>query len=111
MTWYVAERKPWRRLELPEPLTVANDETTEIIECSSFHDVFAQRQQDSVLLGRIARELGEDVARRWADGDELDLAAEVHRLRKQLAAAEGTAAGYRRTLDEAFNSGDGSYRP
>jgi hypothetical protein len=55
--------------------------------------------------GRIAKALGPDVLRRWEDGDEnLDLATEV-------AALRGIVAGYRRTLDEALNSGDGSYRP
>lgn len=43
--------------------------------------------------------------------EELRLDREVRRLREELAAAQGTVAGYRRTLDEAFNSGDGTYRP
>ncbi len=65
----------------------------------------AAENGQTVLLGRIAEALGPDVLRRWEDGDErLDLAAEV-------AALRGTVGGYRRTLDEALNSGDGSYRP
>jgi hypothetical protein len=56
-------------------------------------------------LRRVTEALGPDVLQRWEDGDAgLDLAAEV-------AALRGIVAGYRRTLDEALNSGDGSYRP
>ncbi len=62
------------------------------------------------ICSKVAGALGADVARRWEDGDEsLNLAAEVRQLRERLAAAEGVVAGYRRTLAEAFNSGDGSY--
>ena len=104
MSWYVATRDPWARLELPAPLTVANDETGEIIVRFSFHDVFEQTQDDSRLLGRIARALGPSVLLRWEDGDEsLDLAAEV-------AAVVGERDGCRIAV-EALNTGHGSYRP
>jgi len=106
VSWYVALKNPWRRAALPELLTVANNETGEIVEFGGgFHGLFAGYEDRGILLGRIAKALGPDVLRRWEDeGEDLDLAAEV-------AALRGVVAGYRRALDEALNSGDGSYRP
>jgi hypothetical protein len=90
---------------------ITNPDTGEIREFPSFTSLVAGYDEDNVLLGRIARSLGPEVAQRWEDGDEsLDLAAEVRTLRERLAAAEGTVGGYRQKLAEALNSGDGSCR-
>jgi hypothetical protein len=57
-----------------------------------------------IELHRVAQALGPDVLQIWEDGGSIDLAAEVAALRSAMA-------GCRQALDEALNSGDGSYRP
>jgi len=106
LSWYIAARRPWRRVETEDPLTFANPETGEIREIrGGFSALVWARDEYADICGRVAEALGPGVLRRWEDGDEsLDLAAEV-------AAVVGARNGYRRTLDEALNSGDGSYRP
>jgi hypothetical protein len=86
----------------PRPLRVCNPETGEIREWRGGLDRLMEGiDEDTALLGRIAEALGSDVLRRWEDGDEsLDLAAEVRGL-----------VGFRQSVSEALNSGDGSYRP
>lgn len=64
-------------------LRIANPETGEIREFPSFTSLVDGYDEDSILLGRIARALGPAVAKRWEEGDEsLDLAAEVSALRE-----------------------------
>jgi len=86
----------------PRPLRYANRETGEIREHGGGIDGLIQSYDEAWdLLGRIAEALGPDVLRRWEDGDEsLDLAAEVRGL-----------GGFAQSVNEALNSGDGSYRP
>jgi hypothetical protein len=76
-----------------------------------FSGLVEDRDWYAAICGKVAEALGPDVLRRWGDGDEFDLAIEVRGLRERLAAAEGTVAGYRQTLVEALNSGDGNCRP
>ena len=62
---------------------ITNPETGEIREFPSFTSLVDGYDEDSILLGRIARALGADVAKRWEDDDEsLDLAVEVSALRE-----------------------------
>ncbi len=86
----------------PRPLRVCNRETGEIREWRGGLDwLMAAYDEDATLLGRIAAALGPDVLRRWEDDDEsLDLVAEVRGL-----------VGFAQSVNEALNSGDGSYRP
>ena len=101
MSWYIANKRPgWRRVETETPLTYCNPDTGEIREHQDgFDGLVRDRDRAWDLLGDVAEALGSAVLRRWEDGDEcLDLAAEVRRLRERLAVAEGTVAGYRRTL-------------
>jgi len=91
---------------------ITNPDTGEVREWQSFTSLVDGHDEAWRLLGKVAEALGPDIEWRWQDADEgLDLAAEVQQMRERLAAAEGTVAGYRRTLSEALNSGDGSYRP
>ena len=91
---------------------ITNPDTGEIREFPSLTSLVDGYDEAWRLLGKVARTLGPDVLRRWEDGDEsVDLTAEVRGLHERLAAAEGTVAGYRRTLAETLNSGDESYRP
>ena len=62
---------------------ITNPDTGEIREFQSFTSLVDGYDEDSILLGRIVRVLGADVAKRWEDGDEsLDLVAEVRTLRE-----------------------------
>ena len=83
MSWTYAETTVMGR----PVFRMTNPGTGEIREFPSFSALVDGRDEDSILLGRIARALGPDVAKRWEDGEEsLDLAAEVQALRESADA-------------------------